>query len=291
MPQYLDHHNDNLYAIDQLGSTFSRAAQQRGARGMAEQQFAAQMALHFAQLKMEQQKAIQAQLHYADQNTIAKQRADAAGLQYTARANFDNARTAKMSEMAKSGGVMADATQGLYDVNPETNPDTDQFLRGIIAREAMRQAATNPQNIGMQSAQIAQARDPRMQRVISTRGQSFQNVPAGGAVIDMTTGRPVFQGRPTGSGESSDDRFNRELALRQFQAEVTPQQFGDPPDIAGAIRRAQGTRHPTNVLTATHKHTGQKIMSRDGGATWEPVGDTSNSEPMNATIQAPRVSY
>lgn len=243
---YLEGNPQDVYAINRLGATFSDALLGMQANRMKMQQQAAQQALEAAYYRLAQEKS--ARDERVSMEDIKRLQAETG--RYTAETKRYEAETeAKKGEEQRqrkdfqSGGVMADATQDLYSVDPSKNPDVAAFLRGLIAQHATRIAASNPQNIAKQALMLSQSADPNTARLIATDTPAVMNVPAGGTLMDIANRKPLFIAPPRMSLQSPEQQqANRIRAYAAAYGALNHPDFGNPEaqDVLGALQNELG---------------------------------------------------
>lgn len=186
---YLEGNQQDQAAINRMGSTFSDAVIGMQRQRIQQQQFQQEMALRAQQMAQQRDAAMrELDLRKIDTESLTKSR--------DAQTNKILTDTQQTRDQGQAGGMLGDVMKAEYETDPQKNPDVAQFLRGIQAQQTARIAATDPRNIALQAAQIAQGRDPQTERMMATGTPAMGVVAPGSSVVDFSSGRQLFHNEP-----------------------------------------------------------------------------------------------
>jgi len=232
------------------------------------------------QFELEQQKFLEGKNQFQQQFGLDKMKTEAEVPKLTAEAGsfnassaFDKARTQDLQGKGQASGVLGDVLGEMVMTDPNQNPMLMQALRSIAAAQQGRLIQGSPANIPSNVSQIMLQNDPNAVRI-------------------MGLGYP-----PNNPQMDAGTRIRSDLvetvAKSMLRPEVTTTPLGKRSVVntgpaSQYIQQAvpwamTGSNYPSNFsydapplqsgapMTATNPQTGEKIVSYDGGMTWQPV--------------------
>jgi hypothetical protein len=198
---YLDRNQEDIYAINRLGSTFSDALiglqlNKEHAQDTAVRQAMDRAYLELARRKqdVEEWKApLENQRLQADARRMGNE-ADMYSKHsslYQAQIDAAKGKELRASRDFATQGAIGDMTSDLYDTDPEKNPMVYQTLRGLIAGNTAKlvpQDYTTANQMNLLSASA----NPNVGNLAATRTPMYKEVPRGATLMDLANKRPIF---------------------------------------------------------------------------------------------------
>lgn len=253
---YLNSGPEDVYALNRLGSTFSDMVIGLQLNRTRQQQIMAQQALEQARLQLEREKEKSGELTAVR----TRERIGAETEETKARTGLYGAQTKKYEtdvsdtrSQMQAGGILGDVMKGLGETDASKNPDIANMLRAIAMQQSARIAATNPSNIGRQSAEIMELNDPIVRKLIATQSPAYMNVAQGGNLVDLSAQggpRSIFSSPPRLSLANDPDLLNARI-LHELASG------------AGALRRGN-LGQDTPLSSAMSDQAMQRLMPKPG---------------------------
>src|SRR6266702_2753725 len=171
---YLSGGQENVYALNRLGGTFSDMVIGLQQNRIRQQQFMAQQAMEQARLQLEREQMNNNEL--------------------TARATRQ-----KIGAQAQNERDIGTAGQSLgmsiENINSGRFPENKAMMiseRANAARQGAILAATHPATIGVQIPQLMSLNDPIIRNLIATQSSATQSVAPGSTLYDVGGRQPLF---------------------------------------------------------------------------------------------------
>ncbi len=195
-------------SVNNLGNSMMRVALAHQAARQRQTQFAAQMAMREAQMRMMHQRAAGAN---------AKAMEDAAGSRMEREAG---------ESLAKHMGQLPKAERLATKFN---NPELVAMVVNRLMQDQSRLASRNPGNIATQVPQIMAMRDPRQRAMLAHDTPMTQTITPGATLFNNATGKPEFTA-PMSNFQ------NRNLQLRDQANKIRAAGVLDNPFIDDSVR-------------------------------------------------------
>ena len=214
---YLSGNPQDVWAMRELGDTFSNAVIGLHRQRLQQQQLAQQAALEQAYLQMAREKQ-------AQEGPLRQAQTQS----YQAGADLDKAKAAQMTQSTGAGDRLGFDIQQYYNAQSLHDPEVLNMIAAQIAQQQGVLAATHPANVGVQVPQIMESVDPMVRQAIATRTPLMQRMSPGATLFDVRQDRPVYTapGQAHTAAPTFDERLelDRKRAMHQalLKSAVTP---------------------------------------------------------------------
>ena len=185
---YLGGGQENVYALNRLGGTFSDMVIGLQQNRIRQQQFMAQQAMEQARLQLEREQMQSNELTAR----VNRQKIGAETEELKQRTGLYGAQAQTERDIGASGQMLGRDIEQLQSGQFPQGMAMEQALRANIGRQGAILAATHPANIGVQIPQLMSLNDPIIRNLIATQSPATQSVAPGSTLYDVGGRQPLF---------------------------------------------------------------------------------------------------
>ncbi len=185
---YLSGGQENVYALNRLGGTFSDMVIGLQQNRIRQQQFMAQQAMEQARLQLEREQMNNNELTAR----ATRQKIGAEVDELKQRTGLYGAQAQNERDIGTAGQSLG---MSIENINSGRFPENKAMMiseRANAARQGAILAATHPANIGVQIPQLMSLNDPIIRNLIATQSSATQSVAPGSTLYDVGGRQPLF---------------------------------------------------------------------------------------------------